>query len=258
MAAKYRKIDPRMWDDEKFAELLPREKLIAVYVLTAQSNRCGIFRFSVALAAEQTGIDAETFGKGFRKVCEAFGWGFDERRKVIYLPTWWKYNPPENQNVLKGCMSDLHDVPQTELMKDFSVNLKYLPANLHETFRKPLAIQEQEQEQEQEQNNTPPTPPRGGSPSRRFTKPTLEEVRAYCLERGNHVDPEQFVAHYEANGWKVGRNPMHDWRAAVRTWEKNDRQRASVNGHATGPPGGKRRLSREEFQAKVRESLDDT
>lgn len=55
----------------------------------------------------------------------------------------------------------------------------------------------------------------------RFTKPTIEEVQAYCRERGNSVDANRFVDYYEANGWKVGKNPMKDWRAAIRTWEKN-------------------------------------
>lgn len=55
----------------------------------------------------------------------------------------------------------------------------------------------------------------------RFTPPTLEEVRAYCLERNNGVDAQHFLDYYSANGWKVGRNPMKDWKAAVRTWERN-------------------------------------
>ena len=54
-----------------------------------------------------------------------------------------------------------------------------------------------------------------------FCPPTPEEVRTYCLGRGKGIDPEVWMAHYQANGWKVGRNPMKDWRAAVRTWEKN-------------------------------------
>ena len=57
---------------------------------------------------------------------------------------------------------------------------------------------------------------------RRFTPPTLAEVRAYCQERMNNVDASRFVDYYASNGWKVGKNPMKDWRAAVRTWEKND------------------------------------
>ena len=55
----------------------------------------------------------------------------------------------------------------------------------------------------------------------RFKKPTLEEVQAYCVERNNGVDAELFINHYESNGWKVGKTPMKDWKAAVRTWERS-------------------------------------
>lgn len=65
----------------------------------------------------------------------------------------------------------------------------------------------------------------------RFTPPTVEEVRAYCMERGNAVDPERFVDYYSANGWKVGRNAMKDWKAAVRTWERDDRKKETGSGN---------------------------
>ena len=62
-----------------------------------------------------------------------------------------------------------------------------------------------------------PKPPNG-----RFVPPTVEEVADYCKDRGNKVDPQQFVDHYTSNGWKVGgRGAMKDWKAAVRNWEKN-------------------------------------
>lgn len=58
-------------------------------------------------------------------------------------------------------------------------------------------------------------------PSTRFIPPTLEEVEAYCFERQNSVDPQKFVDYYTSNGWKVGRNPMKDWKACIRSWERN-------------------------------------
>ena len=57
---------------------------------------------------------------------------------------------------------------------------------------------------------------------RRFTKPTVGEIRDYCRERGNAVDPQRFFDFYEAKGWRVGNQPMKDWQAAVRTWEGRD------------------------------------
>ena len=56
----------------------------------------------------------------------------------------------------------------------------------------------------------------------RFKKPTLEQVEAYCCERNNGIDAERFYDYYEANGWKVGKNSMKDWKAAVRKWERNE------------------------------------
>ena len=55
-----------------------------------------------------------------------------------------------------------------------------------------------------------------------FVPPTLSEIKVYCQERNNGVNPEKFFDFYESKGWMVGKNKMKDWRAAVRTWEKGD------------------------------------
>ena len=64
---------------------------------------------------------------------------------------------------------------------------------------------------------------------KRFKPPTVEEVLAYCIERGNSVDPQSFVDFYTSNGWKVGKNSMKDWKAAVRTWEGRGNKPQSPN-----------------------------
>lgn len=60
---------------------------------------------------------------------------------------------------------------------------------------------------------------------RKFVPPTIDEVSAYCQERNNFVDPERFIDFYESKGWMVGSNKMKDWKAAVRTWEKKDKDK---------------------------------
>ena len=55
--------------------------------------------------------------------------------------------------------------------------------------------------------------------SRAFVPPTLEEVSAYCKERGKGVDPNKWYDFYQSKGWMIGKNKMKDWKAAVRTWE---------------------------------------
>lgn len=65
-----------------------------------------------------------------------------------------------------------------------------------------------------------------------FVPPTVKEVEDYCNERQNGIDAQSFVDYYEANGWKqgAGRKPIVDWRACVRTWERNSNQtRAKPN-----------------------------
>ena len=57
----------------------------------------------------------------------------------------------------------------------------------------------------------------------RFTRPTIEEIRSYCQERNNNVDPEKFWNYYESVGWRIGgKSPVRDWKACVRTWERNE------------------------------------
>ena len=71
----------------------------------------------------------------------------------------------------------------------------------------------------------PPKPPK-------FKKPSFDEIASYCCERGNSVDPQRFFDHYESNGWMVGKTTMKDWKAAVRTWEKNNIQKAGSKAKA--------------------------
>lgn len=76
---------------------------------------------------------------------------------------------------------------------------------------------------------TPYNPPQGDegvSVPKRFVPPTPEEVNTYCRERNNGIDGSEFCDFYTSKGWKVGKNPMKDWKAAVRTWERSRKQSA--------------------------------
>lgn len=64
--------------------------------------------------------------------------------------------------------------------------------------------------------------------NKRFTPPTLQEVTDYCRERGNSIDPQTFIDFYSSKGWKVGNQPMKDWKACIRTWEQRDRKPVKV------------------------------
>lgn len=65
--------------------------------------------------------------------------------------------------------------------------------------------------------------------NRRFTPPTVEEVAAYCQERGNSISPEAFIDYYSSKGWMIGKNKMKDWKAAVRNWERRQKPTTAIN-----------------------------
>jgi hypothetical protein len=114
--------------------------MLAVYVLFGpQSNRCGILRLSIGMAAEDLNLSIETLAKRLPDVATTFGWKWDETDRVIFIPSWWRWNPPENPKVLLGCLNDLAEVPAGPLLTEFSGNTQYLSTNLHETFRQTLS-----------------------------------------------------------------------------------------------------------------------
>ena len=82
--------------------------------------------------------------------------------------------------------------------------------------------------------------------SERFVKPTIEEIQAHIFEKGYTFDAEAFYAFYESNGWKVGKNPMKNWKMACTTWAKN-RRNNNNNGYG-----------RETITDKIRRSVEES
>lgn len=79
-------------------------------------------------------------------------------------------------------------------------------------------------EKEKEREKGEPSSPTLPEKKTRFVPPTLEEVKAYCDERQNGIDPQHFIDFYSAKNWFIGKNKMKDWQAAVRTWESRRKE----------------------------------
>ena len=80
-----------------------------------------------------------------------------------------------------------------------------------------------------------------------FIKPTLEEVKQYCEERNNGIDAEYFIDFYESKGWNIGKTKMKDWKATIRTWERNKKQQIE------NKPKTKREQMNELFERMMKE-----
>jgi hypothetical protein len=98
-----------------------------------------------------------------------------------------------------------------------------VPVPVHVPDSVPVNVTESAQARTDALHPTPPDPDDPPLSRKKFIKPTLQQVKDYCLSRHNTVDPQAWLDHYESNGWKIGaRSPMEDWQAAVRTWEHNN------------------------------------
>ena len=129
--------------------------------------------------------------------------------------------------------------------------------NATDGYQTPPKEKEKEKAKEKEKTKEKENGDSADKP-RRFTKPTVANIRDYCRERGNGIDPQRFFDFYEAKGWCVGNQPMKDWQAAVRTWES--RESAKPPDHGTANPF--RRMLMEEArrngQSGVHEDIGDS
>lgn len=161
---KYRKLYVRLWRHPGFLSLTDSEKVLAIYLLTGpQTNRLGLYTFSLATAAEDLGTVPETLKKRLVRVCQTVGWLFDARARVFYIPSFWKWNPPENANVVKGSLKDLNEIQPCALVDAFARNIETVPETLRETFLEglrqrlpqgsPNQYQYQDQYQDQKQEH---------------------------------------------------------------------------------------------------------
>lgn len=110
-------------------------------------------------------------------------------------------------------------------------------------------ISEREKEKEREKGEIL-SPALSGSPKKRFVPPTVEEVRAYCIERKNTVDPEAFVNFYSSKNWYVGKTKMVDWKASVRLWESRRKDEPKQARKPSEIPIMEKEFSAEEQKAK--------
>lgn len=228
---KWIKIVTDIFDDEKILliEQLPEKDTIIVIwfkllCLAGKQNNRGVF-----LIRDSMPYTDEMLAAVFRrplnivrlalKTFEEFGM-VEIINGVLTVPNWGKHQSmdkiEQRNEYMKKYMAQFRD-KQRLLAGDCKVNSK---VNSKPNVNSPEEEGDIEVEVEKKKSTG----------TKRFKPPNLDEVKAYCTERQNAVDADKFVDYYTANGWKVGKNGMKDWKAAIRTWEKNDGR--------TGKPGG--------------------
>ncbi len=169
--SRYRKIDPRIWNDEKFRELSDAGKLVFFMLLTHPNmTALGAMRATLSGLAEELGWTAEAFREAFAEGCRKGMAEHDAKACFVALPKFLKYNPPESPNVIKAWVSALDMLPECNLKTRAIARAKAYAEDMTEGFAKALpeafakAMPYQEQEQEQEQKKSSPPAPRPSVP----------------------------------------------------------------------------------------------
>lgn len=150
-----------------------------------------------------------------------------------------------NIDIVRSAVKVFTDLRMMEILDDGTIFMREVDgmigsaadndnANRQRRFRerqKQLAVTDAlpERYESVTKNNESKSKSKRQSKSKNNIPPSLEEVTAYCSERHNNVDPNRFIDFYESKGWMVGKSKMKDWKACVRTWERNEKPTVSMS-----------------------------
>lgn len=216
--ANYRNISTAFWTDSKVDDdFTPEDKYFYLYLLTnPHTSICGCYEISMKQMERETGYNDDTVKRLINRMQEMHHViRYSTETKEILLLNWWRYNWPKSKKVesaIRSVADHIKHEPFRRYCMDM-VSLRYgngMDTTDTESVTETVTETEYSIFSAAKPHNT-----------KKFTPPTVEEVRAYCIERMNSVDAERFVDYYSANGWMIGKNAMKDWKAAVRSWEKN-------------------------------------
>lgn len=197
--AIFRKIHTSFWSDPFIQDLDNDHRLFYLYLLTNErTKQCGIYEISKKQMSFELGYTIDRVSKLLTYFIKNGKILYSESTKEIALKNWMKYNGSTSPKVASCIKSELCSVKDRVLIE--YVNGMYTASQ-----------QEQEQEEEKEQEI-----------KRGFVKPTIEQLKEYMSEQGMNDIAENWLNHYEANGWMVGKVKMKDWKASVRTWKPNN------------------------------------
>tara|TARA_R110002020_G_scaffold4709_1_gene20436 strand:+ start:5259 stop:5882 length:624 start_codon:yes stop_codon:yes gene_type:complete len=185
-----RMTDTEKWKKGFFRELLPKHKLLWLYILD-DCNHAGIWDVDIEVASIRIGskVSLKEASKVFASQIKIF-----DKGNKWFIPKFIDFqygtlneNSRVHQSVIK--ILDKYDVYNIEGISPVDV------AGFENEIKKPVI--------------------------KRFIEPSIDDIEAYCIERDNRVDSMKFHSYYTSNGWMVGRNKMKDWKGAVRHWESN-------------------------------------
>ena len=204
--AVYRQVHISFWQDPDVLELTPEQKYFYLYLMTnSKTRQCGCYEISKRVVMLETGYNGETIDKLIDVFVEMGKVKYNPETREILLVNWFKHNNSQS-NKVKRCVEK-----EVEQIK-FKPFKKYCIDTLLIEYRYSMDTEPQKEKEEEKEKEK--------KEQRKNIPPMLAEVEAYCNERNNGIDAEQFIAFYQSKDWMIGKNKMKDWKSAIITWEK--------------------------------------
>ena len=217
--ALYRQVYMKFWNDDSKVvdDFTPEDRYFFLYLMTnPHTNLTGCYEVSFKAMARETGYNEETIKRLMermervhRVIC------YDTETKEVLIVNWHKYNWTSSEKLLQSIRNQLPYI-RSKRFRDYvegmangdTVSIPYsYGMDTSITVSVTDTVTDISKSKKIKKNN----------------HPTVEEVRAYCEERKNNVDPEEFVDYYASQNWKKANGqPLTDWKAGVRTFEKKD------------------------------------
>lgn len=246
----YSKIERSFWETDEARELTPEEKYFWMYLQTnANVNTLGCYAFRMRKAVDETGYNKDTLEKLLDIMVQRGMILYDAATREVFLLHWGKTNWNRQTATLRAIKADLKEI-RSEMIK-FKINTQLEKSGIFtkesendkisgendKAENAEISAKTAHKRDDSEQTGTNGNKRSGegegeGKGEKKkekekrskcvFTPPTLEEVQAYCKERGNRIDPQYFLDYYTSTGWMRGKVKLKDWKAAVRTWERQD------------------------------------
>jgi len=213
--------ETKIWDDPWFQDLKLEYKLFWKYLC----DKCGVageWQINMRLARFQLGEEIDLEDAIF---------AFNNSKERVFIS--------ENLLIIKDFVPFQYGKINPDKVK-FHKNIKEKLDSLRDRVSPTLwaTSQDKEEEEDKDKDKDKEEETSGqdsidsvDTKNKRFKKPiqnsqkgkpSVEEIKIYCIERKNSVDPQKFFDYYESKGWLIGKSPMKSWQAAVRTWEKNN------------------------------------
>lgn len=219
--AIFRIINTNFWEDSKIVDdFTPEDKYFYLYLMTnPHTNQLGCYALTIRQIEFETGYNKDTVLKLIKQFSENLNVIFyDEDTKEILIKNWHKYNWTSSPKVIACILKEYTKVKSIKLQGYLDTVLIQYGYNMDT-----VSIQNHNKNKNNNKNKEEEEKSIIDSISK-FKKPTIEEIKKYCLERKNNIDSEKFYNYYESIGWLVGKSKMKNWQAAIRTWEQNQQK----------------------------------